>query len=447
MSLFDGVKRLFGGGSKSVAAIMPSWAGGTPMYSGGGFDNILNSGWRANELIYACVSKTAKTASQVRIVVKDKAGKELPDHPLAKLLATPNPEMSEYDLWSSAIMMTLLAGRAYYEVELDRGGTPARLWPLRPDWVKLALKDAVTLDHYEYRTPEGALAVLAPEQVLNFHAYDPAGLFSSWPPAAVAMHSADVDSDATNLIRTIFQEGGMPMGMLKTKQRLTDAQVTEIRARWHERYSGWHNWFDPAVLDADADYQRMGLTFEELGFPSLDERTEIRICMVFDVPPIIVGTRAGLAHATYSNYEQARKAWWQDGLMPRYADMLDVVRTQLIPLFPDRNNLVVEWDFSGVPAMQEMQTEVWTRALAAFAGGGITLNEYRDAIGMPSRGPSGDIFIRPATQIETKVAGESKSIFAEREREQIEREMAKDLADYYAKLQRDIIAEVDHHGG
>ena len=75
---------------------------------------------------------------------------------------------------------------------------------------------------------------------------------------------------------------------MTSSQHLSEAQVELIRKRWRERYGGSENWLEPAVLDADAKYEKTGLSFEEMGFETLDDRNEARICMVFNVPPIIV---------------------------------------------------------------------------------------------------------------------------------------------------------------
>lgn len=377
-------------------------------YTGGveaKFEDMVKFGWRRNELIFSCISKTAKTASQIELKVYDKRTREeLPDHPLKKLIQSPNPEMTEYDFWSSVITYQKLAGRAIFEKERTNGGELCRLWPLRPDWVKKKMANAVQVEYYRYQ-PYGQedYADLPPQDVLFFRVWDPMGLFSSWPPVAVASRSGDVDNDATDLIKATFQEGGTPPIAIKTPGRLKDEQVTEMRARWRQRYGGWRKQIDPAVLDSGADIVKIGFTFKEMGFDSLDARSEARICMVLDVPPILVGAKIGLDRATYSNYNEARLAWWQDSLTPLYADLLDVVINGLLPEFDDADNIYVAWDFSRVAALQEERTSRWTRAVSALAAGGITVNEFRAEIGLLSSGPSGDVYLRTPQQVPVPV--------------------------------------------
>ncbi len=375
------------------------------------FADMVRFGWRRNELIFSCISKTAKTAAQVELKVYDKRSrKELPDHPLKKLLQSPNPEMTEYDFWSAIITYQKLAGVAYFEKERTNGGELCRLWPLRPDWVTRQMANAVQVGNYRYK-PYGAedFIDLEPRDVCAFRVWDPMGLFSTWPPVAVAARSGDVDNDATDLIKATFQEGGMPPIVIKMQGRIKGEQVDELRARWRARYGGWRNQTDPAVLDGGADVMKIGFTFKEMGFDSLDARSEARICMVLDVPPILVGAKIGLDRATYSNYNEARLAWWQDSLMPLYSDLLDVIMNSLLPEYPDADDIVIAWDFSRVPALQEERTGRWERAVRALGAGGITVNEFRDEIGLLPVGQAGEVFLRTLQQVPI---GVSKSAIA-----------------------------------
>lgn len=406
----DGLKNFFGIPTSMKAALSPSTSAAasimkpTANYTQGvdaQFENLVRFGWRRNEVIFACITKTAKTASQVELKVYDDAsGKELADHDLKKLIQRPNPQMSEYDLWSSVISFQKLAGIAYFEKERDNAGRVIHLWPLRPDWVKPRMASAIEVAYYRYQ-PSGSsdYVDLQPSNIIAFKLWDPMGLYSYWPPAAVAARAGEIDNETTDMIKAFIQEGGLPIGLLSAQGRLRDEQIDELRARWRIRYGGWKNWIDPAVLDNGATYQRMGLTFEEMGFEGLDSRNETRICMALDVPPILVSAKSGLDRATYSNYKEAREAWWEDSLIPLYTDFLDVLINQLQNDFDDADRITLKWDFSRVPVMQEQQQLVRDQAVKELAAGGITVNEFRIATGHSNIGPDGDIFLRQSSVV------------------------------------------------
>lgn len=388
--------RALTGDTKTVATMIPSWQEGQPVYPEVKYDVMVKEGWRKNELIYACINKTANTAAQVDLLVKDR-GKVLEDHPLKLLINNPNPFMSQFDLWFSVLAYQKLSGWAVFEKERDGYGMPVRLWPLRPDWLHELPSSSNVIRGYKYEPPNLEPKYIRKEDVLAFRLFDPLGIYKHWSPVAVAARIGSVDNATTDFISLFFQQGGTPPGILKTKVKLNDDMVTDIRRRWRERYGGYHHWQEPAVLDSDAEYQKVGSSFQEMGFEVLDARNEARICMVLDVPPIMVSANIGLLRSTFSNYREARLAWWQDSLLPTYSNLEDGLITGLKEDFGD---VQTEWDFHRVPALQEERDARWDRAIKAFQSGAVTLNEFCAEVGLPDKGPTGDVFIRQLSQVE-----------------------------------------------
>lgn len=385
---------------------------GSPAYNlvSGNFDAVIREAWRGSALVYACVHRVASSAAQVSLKVYVDGAPAPSDHPLARLIASPNPYMGEYDLWYTVIAYQKLAGLAAFEKVRNRAGQVVELWPLRPDYLQVDLGSDGRPQAYIYRppaVPESQAVRLEPRDVLTFALFDPEHPFKTWSPVLVAAKILDADADITDLIKTFFQEGGMPAGILKSKQRLTEEQVERIRQRWRERYGGWRQWSVPAVLDADAEYQRVQNTFEEMQFGDIDARIESRVCAVLGVPPILVGAKVGLDRSTYANYEQARKSWWQDTLVPLYMSLQDNIQNQVAAEFGP--NVRVEWDFSRVPALQEDESLRWNRWLDAVKAGVVSVNEFRQALGLPPV-EGGDAFLRSLQQIEVSAVPETKAV-------------------------------------
>lgn len=395
-------------GQKAAAALrIEDWRGQQPEYPEINFETMVRDGWRKNELIFACISKKANTASQVALEIRQKRNDRVfDDHPAKALIQAPNPFMSEFDFWSAVIIYQDLAGRAIFEKERSRRGVPVRLWPLRPDWVSVVPSGSTMIGAYKYSPPGLTPQLLDPADVLDFRLFDPINQYNTWPPVAVAARVGDVDNSATDFVKLTFQKGGTPQGILKTVQKLNDASVEDIRRRWRARYGGYENWIDPAVLDSDAEYQRTGMTFEEMGFEKLDARNEARICMILKVPPILVGANIGLARSTYSNYREARSAWWEDDLIPLYHNHADVLENQLLTDFDKTRQVYAGWNLDGVPAVQEQMTEQRKEATEEFKTGAITVNEYREKIGLKRIGPAGEVFLRSMATVEVPAKGE-----------------------------------------
>ncbi len=388
-------------GEKTVALLRETWKGERPEYPTPIFANMVREGYRKNELIFACIETLADTAAQLSLRVYRPGDQvALEDHPLRRLIQHPNPFMSEYDFWASIITYQKLAGRAFYEKERTRGGQVVALWPLRPDWVQVVPSATTMIAGYTYGPPGQQPVALRAEDVLDFQKFDPLDRYQAHPPVAVAARVGDVDNSTTDFLKLFMEKGGVPPGLIKVKKKLDAAgnEAARLRRLWRDRYGGIEGWIDPVVLDEDAEYQKTGLNFEEMGFEVLDARNEARICAVLRVPPIIVGAKVGLDAATYSNYETAEKAWWRNTLLPSYANLQDVIENGLVPEFG--GSIDVRWDTSAVYALQEDQQRRWTRAGDGLRAGGITVNMYLQEIGKPPIGPAGDVFLRPLTVIE-----------------------------------------------
>lgn len=383
-----------GGRDRKMTQMLETWKDSHPSFFSTSFSSLTRQGYRKNELIFACLAKKSGTASQVTL--KGMRSPETAvgfDHPFHKLIRRPNRFMNEFDLWGSVMIYQALAGRAIYEKERNNFGEVIALWPLRPDRISIVPSRTNFISHYLYHVPGLPPQPIRVEDVIDFKLFDPLDQYHGYPPVAVASRVGDVDNSATDFIKLFFDKGGVPPGILKTVQRLQDTDVFDIRRRWVERYGGVNNWDAPAVLDRDADYQNIGHSFEQMGFEVLDARNESRICAILRVPPMIVGAKVGLDRSTFTNYKEARLAWWEDDLVPEYSNMGDAIQNQLIELdFPDL--LMAEWDFTNVPALREERLSLWQRANEGLRQGGITVNEYRREIGLKPL-PTGDIFLRP----------------------------------------------------
>ena len=450
MTIFDRIGRLFGR-KAVVSTLLNPWDEGKPVYAGTKFSALAREGWRKNELIFACIDRTALTVSQVHMDIQDsKTGKILEQHPLKQLLQRPNSEMTEFDFWQSVIIYQYLAGVAYYEKERSEAGRVVGLWPMRPDWTQPIRSSTQVIGGYRYEVPGHDPVLLPREDVLVFKSFDPLNMYGGWPPAAVAARAGDVDNSTTDFIKLFWERGAMPAGVLTSDQQLTSDDVTTIRKRWMMRYGGHQQWLAPAVLDKNATYTRTGLTFGEMGFEALDSRNEARICMALRVPPILVGAAIGLERSTYSNYEQARKSWWQDVLLGLYEHYDDVINNDLAPEFGGGVRAV--WDFSGVAGLQEDINQQWSRYADGLRAGALTVNDYRRGVGLPAvRG--GDVFIRGLAQFDVPavVQTDQKSLPGHEtkrfDRDAAELEAEREIEDFLSGQLERLTAELEAEAG
>lgn len=379
-------------GEKAVR-VTPTWEMGRVKTLPVNYATLAADGYKRNELVFACIRYLARAAGEPKYRVLLGDDEEAPPaHPLAGLIKRPNDVMSFGDLMQATIVMMNIAGTCYWEKQRTRGGRVEKLWPMRPDRVSIIPGEFGPVG-YLYTVGEHRVEY-EPQDVIEFKYYDPLSDFYGLSPLAVCARSADADNERTDFTRAFFGNAAVPYGLLKTKTKLTEAESRRIAARWQEQYGGTANWHKVAVLDADADYQRLALTQSEMAFPDLTALSETRICMVFGVPPILVGAKVGLDASTYSNYESAKRAFWEETMSPTMRHIEDTLNFGLAGDF----GVEIDIDLSEIRALQEDRTASFTRAQTAVAGGWLTVNEARSEVGFDTVS-GGDVFLRQMTML------------------------------------------------
>lgn len=378
----------------------PMWYEGRVDPTPSSLPGFAREGYGRNAIVFACISRKATSTAMARPVAyagERDAPQRLPDAaPLAMLLRRPNRWMSWYELQELLITYLDLDGNVFlYKGRKSALGPTTSLFPLRPDRVRPVPKNGEMLGYvydggdtgaFEGKTP------FLPDEIIQVKYANPKdpfeGLGRGQPLLAAAAMDVGLDNQNVSFLNAFFRNAAVPFGLLKTKQKLLDGEVNRIRARVREQYAGVGNWHDIMILDADADYQKLGLNMQELEFDALDSRNEARICAVLGVPPIIAGARLGIEHGTYSNYGEAREAFWQDTLVPLYTRFDDAFNLSLADEYPGQ---WMAYDFSGVPVLQENAKDVHERAVKAWTTGLAKRNEARAMVDLPAEAEDGFI--------------------------------------------------------
>jgi len=400
VGIFDGVRNLFRPAERKSAGLMVStWQDNQPQYSKTDFLRLAHNGYRLNSLIYACVNYRANAAASAAVQIKIGTN-PVENHPAKLLINEPNPLMTEYDFWHMTSAMCDLAGIAYWAKERSRNGRIIGLYPLRPDLVQPVLSKITGIASYDY-TLDGEPRHIPAQDVIAFSNFDPLEFYSGTAPAKVASRLIDIDLNVSDYIKVFFQNSAMIRGMIKTKNTLTERESVRIRSRWREQYGGVSNWGDIAVLDSDAEYIKMGSSFNEMAFDELDARTEARICMTFGVPPILIGSKIGLDRSTFANYQEARLSFWQDTMNPIFKHFENEFAFGVRGEFGDAPK--VEFMLDDIPAFAENKIAKMKAGQEAWQAGIMTRNEARKFGGLPLVS-DGDIFLDQIQQAPVQLA-------------------------------------------
>jgi len=386
--------------ARSAMQLLATWQQNAPQYPPFSYEAYADSGYRKNELIYACVREIATSASEpaLRVLSRTPEGiqQEIIDHPLRLLIENPNEDLTEYEFWELVLTLLNVSGNCYIWKERSEAGRPIALWTLRPDRVKIWSGKSAVVDHYTYQAGD-TVYKLPKRDVVHFKFPDPADDFYGLSPIRVCLRNTVLDNSVTDYAKVFFENAAVPYGLIKVKRRLENQnEAKRLREKWKQQYSGVAGWHAPAILDEDAEYKELGSPLDRVVTDALRNIPETRICMVFGVPPIIVGANVGLMRSTYSNYREARASFWDETLIPTYKRLAARLNKTLMPEFPMRDNrsrVFAKFDLSEVSALLEDQDLVWRRAAIALRAGGITVNMFLRHIGEQPVA-NGDVFLR-----------------------------------------------------
>jgi HK97 family phage portal protein len=353
--------------------------------------------------VYACVAARSRgVASATLRVYEERDGDrtELPAHPLRLLMQRPNPLLSEAEFLVMTQTMMDATGFCLLEKERAGAGNVIGLWHLRSDWLKEIRRRNAASD-WQYIVPGNEPVVLPAEDVIVIAGGPATDLGATgMSPIAVALREIGIDAALTDFLKLFVDKGGVPPYALVSPNGVKDqAEADYLRGLFEQSYGGFRNWTKTAILSGGLDVKKIGTSIDELAYPELRSLTESHICMVFGVPPIIAGIQAGLDASTYSNYEQARRAFFEDTIAALWAKLDGALTRGLLSEFTDEATITIEFDTSAVPALQQDQGALWTRVADMLGRGGMTLNQAQLALGLPGFGEAGDVLYLPmATQ-------------------------------------------------
>ena len=361
--------------------LAPQWDYGQATGSYAGF---AAEGFNGNTVVNSAIREIATSTSlpAYRLMAEDAAGDavEITDSEAALLLGDPNEGQAQADFVELLTVYLMVTGNTYVLRERNGSGHIVALRLLRPDRIEVKIDRAGMVSAYKY-TIDGAAYWLGADDVVHLKLPNPYDDVYGLSPLQVASRHVNLDTAVSTFLRSYFSNAGVPAGILKVSRRLNSQEEADsARSKWRSSFSGNRGWHGLAVLDEDAEYQQVAPNLKEMDASAMTRVTETRICAVFGVPPILLGLEAGLERSTYSNYEQARSAFWDETISPLVRRIAAFLQRALEGQAREPGSQVTA-DFSQVPAYASDHDAESARVVAQYQAGIVTLNEARGVLG------------------------------------------------------------------
>lgn len=373
---------------EAYAQYFPTWEVTSPQYQYPQAWSLAQLGYKTNEVAYACISLKMKTISEAPLRIWDKKEEEFIDdsknEEFFRFMEQPCPDISQVDFHAANQMYLDIAGFMAWEKDTSNDGSLLAIWPMMPQYCSFKRGQSKLLRVIQYQPYTGLPALDIPRERICIQMYADPQYFGLRPlsPTAVLADIIKVDNDMTIMLQTFIQNGAFVSGILASEQIIQEADARFAKERFKEAHGGPNKAGEIVVVGKGLKFEPINQTFRDMVFPEVDARSETRICMGYNVPPILVSAKSGMDRATYSNYEQARKAWYEEYVTSQWRFLSERYTRDILPHFDADTNHILMFDTKNIKALQEDRTNTWKRATDAYKARVIVRNDALVEMGL-----------------------------------------------------------------
>lgn len=365
---------------------------GQPVWSDRNYKAFAEEAYRRNNIAFRAIGSIADAVASVPWTAW-RGETELSDHPVLELLRAPNPGQSGPQYMRAKVGFLMLAGNGYEESVVVNGQV-RELYQLRPDRMKIIPGDNGFPRAYVYKVGQREVRFDVDPNTMDglvrhMKLFHPTDDWYGMSPIEAGAYAVDQHNEAASWIQSLLQKSAQPSGALIAKdEQVSDESFNRLKAQIEEQYSGAQNAGRPMLLEGGLDWRQMGMSPVDMQLIETKYSAARDIALALGVPPQLLGIPGD---NTYSNYQEARLAFWEDTIIP----LLDLIAADWNASLGERFGVELRPNIDQVPAIVEKKQALW-QMLEASAS--LTINEKREAMGYePIDG--GDTILVGASQI------------------------------------------------
>lgn len=346
--------------------------------------SLTRSGFAGNPVGFRCVKMVAEAAASLPLILQD-ATERYAVHPILDLVRSPNPAQGRAELFEAIYGQLLLTGNAYVEaVGGADGQIPLELHVLRSDRMSVVPGVDGWPVAYEYAVG-GAKHRFdmreAPKPVCHIKTFHPQDDHYGFSPLQAAAQAVDVHNSASRWSKALLDNAARPSGAIVFKGAegqgtLSTDQYDRLVMEMESHHQGARNAGRPMLLEGGLDWKPMGFSPSDMEFQQTKESAAREIALAFGVPPMLLGIPGD---ATYSNYQEANRAFYRLTVLPLAARVAAGVADWLAEFTGAA--LELRPDLDQVPALSVERDAQWARVNGAEF---LTAAEKRALLGLPA---------------------------------------------------------------
>jgi len=348
---------------------------------------------------YRCIKLRADAVAGIPLVLRDRRGAQIENHPVLDLLRDVNPTTmnlsdllrateAAYNIWGMAYWLKIRAtGRGGNAGGRKRGSSRRVRWLqwLNPQTVEMQVDSQRGVIGYK-QTIGSTSTVFAPEDVIVFRNFNPLDDLGGLSPLSVALTEINAELNAGRYVTAFFSNDARPAGLLTTDQPMHEADLQRSLTWWQQLFQGTQNKWKTGIMGGGMRWQQIGYPPRDLALAELRGEDRRAICAAFGVPPGLAGAWDA---TTYATGMQQKASFYEDTVLPQIGYLAEVLNWSLLSDYPDltAEGVTLGWDTDGIAALRESEGDKATRLIALLNAGVVGVAEVRAEMGMPALYP------------------------------------------------------------
>ena len=411
-----------------------NWLGNSVLWNTENDDSYITQGYQKNATIYSLINLITKAATTIPFQVYEKTNEndykrykaltsgmmdaasiqkasllqknalvELQDTELHKILERPNPAQS-YNAWlTELIAFGKLTGNRYiYGIGPDTGANVGKFTELyvMPSQVMEIISNGIMEPVSKYKLEYNGTKYIDASEICHIKDFNPyydgtGSHMYGQSPLRAGLRSLTTNNEAVQT-GVKYLQNQTARGLLTSEMGdINEVQAQQLKDKFRRQHQGSDNAGDIIITPNKMSWVNFGLNATDVSLIAQYNASIKDLCNIYNVPVQLLNNTDS---SSYNNMKEAKKALYQNAVIPELIKIKDELNRWLAPKYGDK--LCIEFDFSVIPEMQEETDKVVDQLSKAWW---ITPNEKRSAMnyGKDEENTTLDDYFIPANLIPT----------------------------------------------
>ena len=388
-----------------------NWLGNTIVWNTENDETYINDGYRKNATIYSIINLITKAASTIPYHIYEKVNDnsykrykalsngigdpnvmikaqmlkkhalvELEHSELHKLLERPNPAQSYASWITEMIAFGKLTGNRYiYGIGPETGENINKYTELyiMPSQIMEINSGGIMKPVESYTIEYNGTYHIPAEQMCHIKDFNPyfdgtgSHLYGQSPLKA-GLRSMTTNNEATESGVKFLQNQTARGILMSDEGDLNEVQAQQLKDKFRKDHQGSKKAGDIIITPKKLSWVNFGLNASDMSLIEQYNASIKDLCNIYNVPVVLLNNTES---STYNNVKEAKKALYQNCVIPELLKIQDELNRWLAPMYGE--NICIEYDFSVIPELQEETEKIVDQMSKAWW---LTPNEKRAAM-------------------------------------------------------------------